>query len=242
VGRGEGCLMAGWIKLHRGWRDCEAFTRSAFSDQEAWLWLLENAAWAPMHRVAGKGNVIAVERGQIHSSERALATSWRWDRKRVKRFLTRLEKCKMCHLQWDRSGVLITICNYEKYQEIGANSGTNQGTDAGPTEDQPGTTQEEGKEGLEGKEEKNEGARYAFFGRVIRLIPRDLENWRRTFYAVPDIMAELSALDLWLEDQSEAKRKKWFHTAFGALNRKHQEILERRQEPPPGEARMTVPC
>lgn len=68
-------------------------------------------------------------------------------------------------------------------------------------------------------------AGYAFFGRTIRLKPNDLQRWKDTFHAIPDVMAELTSLDAWLEEQPESKRKGWFHFTAGALNRKHQEML-----------------
>jgi hypothetical protein len=74
---------------------------------------------------------------------------------------------------------------------------------------------------------------YAFFGRTIKLKPRDLEKWRRVYHAVPDINAELVSLDAWFEEQPEAKRKAWFHTTAGALNRKHQEIIASRDATAP---------
>jgi uncharacterized protein YdaU (DUF1376 family) len=76
---------------------------------------------------------------------------------------------------------------------------------------------------------------YAFFGRTVRLKPHDLERWRRTYHAIPDIDAELTAIDAWFEGQDEAKRKQWFHVTAGSLNRKHQELLalEKQAQAPP---------
>lgn len=72
---------------------------------------------------------------------------------------------------------------------------------------------------------------YAFFGKVIRLVPRDLDKWRKTYHAIPDIDAELASIDAWLSapTTADAKRKNWFHTVAGSLNRKHQEALKDRQ-------------
>lgn len=62
---------------------------------------------------------------------------------------------------------------------------------------------------------------------------RDLERWRQRYHAIPDLEAELGAIDDWLQspDVPDAKRKKWFHTVSGALNRKHQESLRPGAEP-----------
>jgi hypothetical protein len=88
----------------------------------------------------------------------------------------------------------------------------------------------------DGGGKKKEGSRaksasvepYPFDGRIVRLSKADLENWQRTYHAIPDIPAELTSLDAWLTDQPAEKQRKWFHTVAGALNRKHQEILTER--------------
>lgn len=83
----------------------------------------------------------------------------------------------------------------------------------------------------EGHQEARENGRYAFEGQVIRLNSRDLDRWRTTFTAIPDLTAELTSIDTWLADQPETKRRAWFHTVSGCLNRKHQEFLIK--HPPP---------
>lgn len=67
-------------------------------------------------------------------------------------------------------------------------------------------------------------ADYAFFGKVIRLIPRDLETWRRVYHGIADIEAELFSLDAWFV-ANPGKQDDWFHRASSSLNRKHQEAL-----------------
>lgn len=150
--------MSGWIRLHRGWRECDVFTGEPASEREAWVHLIEMAAWKPMIRRAGKGDVIEVGRGQLHTAERTLADMWFWDRKRVKRFLNRLEKYGMITQKTGPSGNLVTIRNYATYQSCGTDDGTIHGTNQGPFEDHSRTTQEEGKERKERKEEKKPSA------------------------------------------------------------------------------------
>lgn len=74
-------------------------------------------------------------------------------------------------------------------------------------------------------------AEYAFFGKVIRLVPNDLERWRKTYHGIADLHAELASIDAWLASPTtaDAKRKAWFHTVAGSLNRKHQEALREQQ-------------
>lgn len=69
---------------------------------------------------------------------------------------------------------------------------------------------------------------FAWEGRTIRLKPDDLTKWRRSYHAIPDLEAELTSLDSWLEGHPE-KQKGWFFTVSGSLNRKHQEILRAAQ-------------
>lgn len=238
--------MSGWYKMHRGWMDHEVFADEPASEREAWERLISTAAYRPTTRRGGKGDVIDVARGQLHTSERTLASSWKWDRKRVNRFLKRLEKAEMIGVIAGPSGILITVCNYEEYQQQDDNSGANHGADnganAGPTRGQRGATQEEGKEIKEGKESTTA----AFAGRVIRLNQADYDNWAKTFHAIPDLKAELTGLDAWLDGQSEAKRKGWFHSVAGNLSRKHQEhIAAEKPKPPPvirAPLRTEAPC
>lgn len=126
--------------MHRGWRDNDAFEdpRDPMSDADAWFWLIEHTAWKPIRRRAGQGQLVMLERGQIHISDRSLATAFRWDKKRVRRFLSRLEEHEMVLQNRDQSGTTLTVCNYDKYQQSPETSG--------PAKDQSGTTQEQGKQ------------------------------------------------------------------------------------------------
>lgn len=92
-------------------------------------------------------------------------------------------------------------------------------------EDGGGRREEEKEEEKGSARKRTPAAGYAFSGKVIRLNAEDLATWRRTYHAITDIEAELTSLDAWLTGQPEAKRKAWFHTASGSLNRKHQELL-----------------
>lgn len=70
---------------------------------------------------------------------------------------------------------------------------------------------------------------YAFSGNVIRLKEADLSKWRHAYHAIPDIEAELFSLDAWFQGDGAPKAGKWFFTTAGALNRKHQEMMEARR-------------
>ena len=126
--------MAGFIKLHRGWRNTDGLRPSAkFSEAEAWLWLLENAAWKDSFRRNHKGQEVEVKRGEIHTSLRSMAAAWGWSKKAVETFITRLETVTKVVAKRDQAGSHLSIVNYGKYQDNGDTKGDSRGTAGGHT-------------------------------------------------------------------------------------------------------------
>lgn len=193
--------MSGYIKLHRGWHESPMFKAEPYCERAAWTWLLSNAAWKSVRRMGGKGNEIEIGVGQIHVSDRSLASAWGWDKKRVRRFLAKLERSKSATIKRTTDGTVLSIENWAFYQGGGPTGGPTEGA----TEDRPGTTQEEGKEG---KEEKQEGG-FAFCGDVVRLTFADFRRWQ-TAYPDLDLRASLQARDDWLATQGDDARRRWF--------------------------------
>jgi uncharacterized protein YdaU (DUF1376 family) len=74
---------------------------------------------------------------------------------------------------------------------------------------------------------EKQGNEYAFAGRMIRLTATDLERWRASYHAIPDLMAELQSLDDWCVAK-DIDRRTWFHLVSGALSRKHTDRLRER--------------
>lgn len=136
--------MTGWIRLHRGWRKCEAFEDDAepLTQRDAWVWLIEFAAWKDCFRRTAKGERIKVSRGQFHTSLRNLGSAWKWGKWKVQRYLERLEDNDMIRTAYGQSGVMITICNYAKYQDVPDNQDDNNRTATGQLPD----TQEQRKQ------------------------------------------------------------------------------------------------
>lgn len=136
--------MSGWIALHRGWRDCEAFEDDGgpMSQREAWVWLIENAAWKDTRRRNAKGERIEVKRGQYHTSLRTLGEVFGWGKNKVARYLDKLAQNGMIGTVSGQSGLLITICNYERYQSVAEDDRPLPGTVAGQSRD----TQEQRKQ------------------------------------------------------------------------------------------------
>lgn len=206
--------MSGYIKLYRGSRDTDGLLPSEhYSDWEAWTWLLENAAWKDTSRWNAKGEEIHLKPGQIHVSLRSLSSAWGWSKSKVERFLCRLQRVGKAGQSTGQSGIVLTIENWAKYQGNETASDTVSGTASG----QPRDTQEEGKEG---KEEKNND--YAFSGRVIRLKQSDFDQWRKVYHAIPDLRAELTALDAFFASEPKDKHGRWFIRTSNTLNKKHQ--------------------
>jgi hypothetical protein len=111
----------GWLKLHRALYDHSLWTGQRFSAGQAWVDLLMAAAFED-HEVFGAGPraPMWVKRGQILTSQVALADRWSWDRKTVAAFLRRLSLHTMVRFEAAKATetgyTLITILNYERFQ------------------------------------------------------------------------------------------------------------------------------
>ncbi len=102
--------------MYRGWMDNPVFKDAPYSEREAWVWLVENAAFKET-RTEIKGNDVTLSRGQLSYGLRYLEKAWKWDLSKVRRFLKRLEKRHMIDTENDTGQNIITICNYNEYQD-----------------------------------------------------------------------------------------------------------------------------
>ena len=109
--------MTGHYRMHRGWMDNPALggDREPFCRRAAWAWLIENANWKAAKVDAG-GTTIVVERGQLCASYRYLSKAWGWSLGKVQLFIDRLKTDTMINTAVNTGRMVITICNYEKYQ------------------------------------------------------------------------------------------------------------------------------
>src|SRR5215204_2172895 len=127
----------GFFQVDRGVWSHPVFASEAFTEREAWLWLIARAAWKPNGVRVGQ-LLIHVERGQLAVSSRYLAEAWRWGKSSVARFLTKLNDAGMIEARHGRDATVITLCNYEKYQLGGDTSGAeNGGTPSGTPNGSP---------------------------------------------------------------------------------------------------------
>lgn len=143
------------------------FPDEPFTQREAWCWLIENAAWKDT-TVFVSGERLELKRGQLIFSQRFLAEKWKWGRQKVRTFQMRLEKCEKVTHDITHGTTILTICNYEKYQDA-------QPTDKPKAQpaDNPAITQQQPKEGRK-KERKKDIS--PDFDRWWSLYPRKVEK------------------------------------------------------------------
>lgn len=104
--------------MHRGWQDNPVFRNEEHSRRDAFVWLIEQAAYKPTRVHAGSG-AISLNRGQLSHSLRFMAKAWQWDEAKVRRFIASLVREGIIDAVADAGQTVITICNYETYQSLG---------------------------------------------------------------------------------------------------------------------------
>jgi len=114
----------GWVKIHRkiktGWIWSSP---EPYDFRSAWIDLILSANHEE-NNVYIDGQLVKVERGSFITSQAKLAQRWKWDRKKVKRFLDLLEQDGMVSVISTTRRTAITIENYSKYQDYGASVAT----------------------------------------------------------------------------------------------------------------------
>lgn len=117
----------GWVKLHRSVFDDEIWLRKPYSWGQAWVDLIMTANYQDGYETS-RGRTFPVKRGQILTSITKLAERWGWGRKSVINYLGELRKDKKIRIKQDDFGSLITIKNYDKYQNCGSAGNRNCGS------------------------------------------------------------------------------------------------------------------
>lgn len=87
----------------------------------AFAWMIMKAAWKPV-RLRYKGRAVSLERGQLCVSQRDMATALDRDKAWVERLWKRLQTQGAVRAEREAAAMLITICNYDKYQEVSKKS------------------------------------------------------------------------------------------------------------------------
>jgi hypothetical protein len=97
--------------------DHPMFAREPFTEREAWVWLIAEAAWRPCRKRTGSA-IISLARGELSHSIRFMAEAWQWHRARVERFLGRLKTETMVRTRVETGVTVISICKYAEYQRV----------------------------------------------------------------------------------------------------------------------------
>jgi hypothetical protein len=129
--------MEGWIKLHRSISDNDLWTSEPFSRGQAFVDLILLASHKDSFFYK-RGVKVQVKRGQLAWSESSISERWKWSRNKVRKFLKDLEKEQQIEQQKSQVISVITITNYNKFQEKGTTDDTTESTTNETTE---GTTE-----------------------------------------------------------------------------------------------------
>lgn len=108
--------MTGWIKIYRKLSDNPLWTCEPFTRGQAWVDLIMLASFDDVFFFV-RGIQVAQKRGQVCWSEANLADRWKWSRTKLRKFLNDLEKEHQIIQQKNNVIQVITIVNYEEYQE-----------------------------------------------------------------------------------------------------------------------------
>ncbi len=107
----------GVFAVDRGiWSDPD-FADEQFSEREAFLWLISEAAWRPCKVRIGH-HQIDLARGQCAFSTRFMADKWGWSEARVRRFLKRLISAEIVCTRTDKIATHISILKYDRFQRV----------------------------------------------------------------------------------------------------------------------------
>lgn len=117
----------GVFAVDRGIWDHPAFADEPLTEREAWQWLIGEASFKARSRnIAGR--VVELKRGQLAASVRFMADRWKWGKSSVGRFLAKLKTETMIGTDIGTGILVISICNYDKYQRVSLPTGTQEGT------------------------------------------------------------------------------------------------------------------
>lgn len=121
----------GFIRLSRRFFSDTLWNEArTFSSGEAWLDMIQSARFdAAPRKVCIGGREVVYYRGQYPASIRFLADRWKWPVKRVRNFISFLRKDGRIDVDSSQGVNIITLRNYDKYNDVGTAKGTTLGTD-----------------------------------------------------------------------------------------------------------------
>lgn len=116
-----------FFKVYRSLLDDPLWLSEPFTYGQAWVDLIGLANFADKDKFY-RGQYQRVKRGQVVTSQQALAERWSWGRRKVSTFLRNLESAKMCTVTVTPYGTTITIEKYAFYQDARTAKSTTDGT------------------------------------------------------------------------------------------------------------------
>ena len=144
-------MQQGWVHIHRSLLEHFVWADKPFNMGAAWVDLILMANHEKK-KIVIDGKIVVIKRGQTFASCRSLSTRWGWSLGKVKRFTDMLEHEQMVIAERSKNGTLLTLVNYDNFQNT-------RNTDGTPTEHQrnaDGTLTERNKELKNDKNVKNE--------------------------------------------------------------------------------------
>ena len=105
----------GYFAISRSIWSTDLIPNDPFSKREAWIWMISEASYKP-RRKSPNGKTIDLGVGQLAHSIRYMANAWKWQEKKVRRFLERCKNRRAIYIDTAAGITVITICNYTQYQ------------------------------------------------------------------------------------------------------------------------------
>ena len=170
--------MEGWVKLHRCMLEWEWFKKPNMFRLFCYLIMKAN------HQ-DGKWQGIEIKRGQVLTGRKALSEATGISEQSIRTCLTRLQKTGEINQQINQKNSLITILNYDKFQDVQEKSTSKSTTDQ-PDTNQILTTNKNNKEEEEEKETTN--------GRS-----RSCVNFDKFWEVYPKKTAKIAAKKAWVK-------------------------------------------
>ena len=111
--------MDGWIRVQRSIVEHWLWQDEPYSFGQAWIDLLLTASWKD-HKSYFHGELELKKAGTVYTSKRYLADRWKWNRRKLDKFLNALEGDKMVEIKSTKNCTTINIVNYTMYQDARA--------------------------------------------------------------------------------------------------------------------------
>lgn len=120
--------MSNWIKLSRNIANNDIWHLEPFTKAQAWIDILMLTNYKDSHLKLKNGRLVKIQRGQCGWSKLKLAKRWQWSRNKVTRFFDYLFEQEMIQQTSIENTTIITVLNYDRYQNDTTNETTNETT------------------------------------------------------------------------------------------------------------------